>query len=118
MKKFFKIGIIGLFIGFTSGLFSAGGGIIALICFCNIFKFDEKEARAITICCILPIALASIFVYKSANLIDFNLGFLCGIGGLIGGLIGSILLGKVSNKYLEIFFIVFIFYSSVKMLIT
>ena len=39
------------------------------------------------------------------------------IGGIIGGIIGAKLLKKISTKTLRILFIVFLIYTSVKMII-
>lgn len=117
MKDKIKISALGLVIGFFSGLFASGGGIIAVICFSHLLKFDEKESRAMSIFCILPIVMASLLIYNSSNLINWRLGILCAIGGVIGGFIGSKMLDKISNKYLELVFIIFLIYSTVRMII-
>ncbi len=108
LKKIF----LGLLIGFVSGLFSSGGGILALIVFSQVLKIPEKESRAMTIFCMLPIVLSSLIIYSDANFVNVELGIICAIGGSIGGLIGSILLDKISDKALNIIFIVFLLYSS------
>ena len=53
MKKLF----IGIIIGFISGMFSAGGGLILVPICTYAFKMDEKEARATTLFCILPMVV-------------------------------------------------------------
>ena len=112
-KNRLKILIAGLIIGFLSGLFSSGGGLIAIPAFTHLFKLQPKEARAMTIFCILPMVITSLFFYNQANYIDIKSGILCGIGGVIGGVIGSSLLGKIRDKYLQIIFIIFIIYSAI-----
>ena len=52
--------------------------------------------------------------YGSSNLIDWRIGFLCALGGIIGSFIGSKLLNKLNSKYLKIIFIVFLLYSGIK----
>lgn len=118
MKKEIKIFnykalLIGTIAGFLSGLFSSGGGMIIVPGLVYLLKKDEKQARAISICCILPMVLVGTFFYNKENYIDWKTGILCGIGGIIGGGLGSILLQKTKNKYLKIFFVIFLVYSAI-----
>lgn len=115
-NKNIKIIISGLIIGVLSGLFSSGGGIIAVIIFNRILKLDEKDSRAMAVCCILPMVLTSLFFYNRGNYIDWKLGMYCGIGGIIGGTIGSIMLQKINDKYLQLIFIVFLIYSAISII--
>lgn len=107
MKKI----IIGLIIGFISGMFSAGGGLILVPIYTYVFKLDEKTARATTLFCILPMVLSTAVIYNKNNLMNWNLGIKCAIGGILGGTIGGKLLNKISNKILDAFFILFLFYA-------
>ncbi len=107
MKKLF----IGIIIGFISGMFSAGGGLILVPICTYAFKMDEKEARATTLFCILPMVVSTAIIYNKNNFLDWNLGIKCAIGGIVGGIIGGKLLNKISNKWLQIFFILFLFYA-------
>ena len=110
-----KIGV-GLIAGFISGLFSAGGGMIVVPAFVHIFKLDEAEARATSVFAILPMVLTSGLFYYNNN-IDWNIGIKCAIGGIIGGVIGAKLLKKLPDKILKIIFIVFLGYTSIKLMI-
>lgn len=112
MKKLF----IGVIIGFISGMFSAGGGLILVPVCTYILKMDEKEARATTLFCIVPMVLTTAIIYNRNNFLDWNLGIKCAIGGIIGGMIGGKLLNKIPNKYLQIFFILFLFYAGFNLL--
>lgn len=112
MKKI----LIGLIIGFISGMFSAGGGLILVPVCTYVLKMNEKEARATTLFCIVPMVLVTAIIYNKNNFLNWNLGIKCAIGGIIGGIIGSKLLNKISNKYLNIFFILFLFYAGVNLL--
>lgn len=108
--------LVGLFAGLVSGFFCSGGGMILVPAFVHLLDLDEKEARATSIFVVLPMVITSIFFYIQADYIDWNLGIKCAIGGAIGGYIGSRLLKKTSNKYLQIFFIIFLVYVSIKMI--
>lgn len=77
----------------------------------------KHGARATSIFAILPMVLASSIFYFKGNYIDWKIGILCAIGGIIGGYIGSKLLRKLSDKVLKISFIIFLFYVSIKMII-
>ena len=115
-KVNFKIILVSLLIGISSGLFSAGGGLIATIAFEHILNFSDKESRAMAICSILPMVLTSLCFYNREGYIEWKTGILCGIGGVIGGAIGSILLQRVNGKYLKLILIIFLFYSSITIL--
>ena len=82
-KKIF----IGVIAGFINGFFASGGGMILVPSFIYILGLSQKEARATSVFCILPMVLVSgIFYYKN-NFINWKMGILCAIGGIIGGII-------------------------------
>lgn len=114
MKHNFKKIIIGLLAGVISGLFTAGGGLILIPLLVHFFNLSEKQSRATTIFCILPMVIITAFFYQSHNYIDWKTGILCAIGGIIGGFLGSNLLNKIKSKYLKIIFAVFLLYSGFK----
>ena len=108
---------IGFIAGIISGLFAAGGGMIVVPALIHLFKIEDSKARATSVFAILPMVVASgVFYYKN-DYVDWNLGIKCAIGGIIGGIIGAKLLKKISTKTLRILFIVFLIYTSVKMII-
>ena len=108
--------LIGIVAGLVNGFFASGGGMILVPAFYYILKLNEVESRATSVFCILPMVLASSIFYYKGNFMDWRLGILCAIGGIIGGMIGSKLLKKVDEKYLKISFIVFLIYVSYKMI--
>lgn len=107
MKKI----LIGIVTGIICGMFASGGGLILVPIFTCIFKLDEKEARATSIFCILPMVVLTSIVYSKNDFIDWSLGMKCAIGGTIGGFIGSKILSKIPDKILKIAFIGFMFYA-------
>ena len=113
----FKKITIGLIAGVISELFAAGGGMIVVPALIHLFKLEDSKARATSVFAILPMVIASgIFYYKN-DYIDWNLGIKCAIGGIIGGVIGAKLLKKMPTKVLRILFIIFLTYTSIKMII-
>lgn len=101
--------IVGLLVGFISGLFSSGGGLLLIPAYVNLFNSNEKEARATAIFCILPMVITSAIFYGKGNYINWNIGLLCAIGGIIGSFIGSKLLHILKGKYLKSIFIFSLF---------
>lgn len=108
--------IIGIFAGVISGLFSAGGGMIVVPSLIHILKLEDAKARATSVFAILPMVIASGIFYYQNDYMDWELGIKCAIGGIIGGTIGAKLLKKISNKILRILFIVFLLYTSIRMI--
>ncbi len=108
--------LVGLIAGMISGLFAAGGGMIVVPALIHIFKLEDAKARATSVFAILPMVVASgIFYYKN-DFVDWNLGIKCAIGGIVGGIIGAKLLKKISTKTLRILFIIFLGYTSIRMI--
>jgi len=111
-----KKALIGIFAGLVSGLFSAGGGLILVPIYTYILKMEEKNARATSIFCILPMVIVTAIIYNKSDFINWELGIKCAIGGVIGGIIGGKLLKAIPDKYLKISFILFLLYAGTKML--
>ena len=106
----------GIIAGIISGLFAAGGGMIVVPALIHIFKLEDAKARATSVFAILPMVVVSGLFYYKNDYIDWNLGIKCAIGGIIGGIIGAKLLKKMSSKTLRILFVIFLAYTSIKMI--
>ena len=117
MREMFKKILVGLFAGIISGLFAAGGGMIVVPALIHLFKLEDKKARATSVLAILPMVITSGIFYYNNNYIDWGIGSLCAIGGIIGGYIGAKLLKKIPTKVLKIAFTGFLIYVSIKMMI-
>ena len=109
--------LIGFFAGIISGFFGAGGGLVLVPFMTIILKKEEKKSRATTIFCIFFMVLTSSFFYFKQSLIDAEIAIKCIIGGIIGSYLGTKLLYKLKNNVLRIIFVIFLIYSSVKMII-
>ncbi len=102
--------IIGIIAGLVSGFFSTGGGMILVPAFLYLLKMNEKEARATSIACILPMVIITSIFYARNDYINWNIGITCAIGGVIGGFFGSKYLNKIPDYILKIVFIIFLGY--------
>ena len=83
--------LVGLIVGFISGMFASGGGLLLIPAYIHFFDSSEK-----------------------GNYINWKTGILCCIGGIIGSFIGSKLLAILKGKYLKLIFILFLIYSGIK----
>ncbi len=115
MEKIKKVGM-GLVAGIICGLFASGGGLILVPAFLYLLKKEDKIARGTAVCCILPMVVTSSIFYYQENYINWKIGFLCAIGGILGGILGAKLLKKIPTIYVRILFSLFLFYVSLKML--
>lgn len=112
----FKKIILGLLAGLISGLFATGGGMILVPSCIYLLKIDSKIARGTSVFCILIMVVTSSFFYYTNNYIEWKIGILCAIGGIIGGLIGAKLLKKIPEKIFKYIFLIFLIYVSSKMI--
>mgnify|MGYP000851530420 FL=1 len=108
--------LLGIISGLICGLFASGGGLILVPAYVYILHMDDVKARASSVFSILPMVTVSGLVYYKERLVDFKLGILCAIGGIVGGIIGAKLLKKMPTKYLKIFYAIFLMYASIKMI--
>ena len=114
-EKLYKV-LIGFFAGIVSGLFASGGGMILVPAFIYLLKMEDLESRATSVICILPMVVTSGIFYYTSNYMDWKIGLLCAIGGVVGGVVGAKLLNKLPERYLKIAFTVFLIYASYKMI--
>ena len=108
--------IIGVLAGITCGLFGTGGGMILVPSFVYILKINPKRARATSLCCMLAMVIASSIYYYQNHYINWKIGGLCAIGGIVGGFFGAKLLKKVPDYILKAVFICFLLYASYNMI--
>ncbi|MCI9064110.1 MAG: sulfite exporter TauE/SafE family protein [Clostridia bacterium] len=108
--------IIGTIAGLISGIFSTGGGMILVPAFLYILKIDSVKARATSITCILPMVIASSIFYAKSNYLNWDIGWLCAVGGVIGSFVGSKVLNKIPDYILKLTFIIFLIYVAIKMI--
>lgn len=111
-----KTALIGVISGIISGMFASGGGLILVPMYTYVFKLNEKEARATSLFCILPMVILTAVIYSQNNFVEWNIGIKCALGGVIGGIIGGKLLNKIPDKYLQIAFIIFLLYAGISII--
>lgn len=108
--------LIGMLAGFISGFFATGGGMIVVPALVYLLGLSEQKARATSLFVILPMVITSGIFYYRNDYIDWKIGILCAIGGIIGGFLGAKYLKKIPEVYLKISFTIFLIYVSIKMI--
>lgn len=109
--------LIGFCAGIISGLFASGGGMLVTSALIHLLKLEDNKARATSVLVVLPMVITSVIFYYKSNYINWNIGIMCAIGGVVGGYVGAKLLKKLSKKILRITFICFLMYVSVRMIV-
>ena len=116
-KSLIKKILIGLLAGLVSGFFATGGGMIVVPSLVYLLGMEDAKARATSLFTILPMVITSgIFYYKN-HYIDWTIGILTAIGGIIGGYLGAKYLKKIPTIYLKLSFTAFLIYTSIRMII-
>ncbi|MGM9551428.1 MAG: sulfite exporter TauE/SafE family protein [Clostridia bacterium] len=107
----------GIPIGFANGFFGSGGGVLAVLVLKKFLNTDSKKAHATAISIILPLCVASLFVYTSKGDMKWQHVLLCSLGGCVGAFTGAKLMGKISDKWLKVIFGAVMIFSGVRMII-
>lgn len=109
--------IIGVFAGLTCGFFGTGGGMVLVPGLMYILKRKPAEARATSVCCMLPMVIISSLFYYKNSYIDWSISLMCALGGIIGGILGAKMLNKFPDRVLKLIFTCFLIYSSIKFIL-
>lgn len=111
-----KLLLSGVGIGIINSLFGAGGGIIAV----PVLRkngLTQKSAQASAIAVILPLSFISMVMYLLKGYFTFSDGVWFVPFGLIGSVAGTKIMGKISNKMLNLLFSMLLIYSGVRMIL-
>ena len=105
---------VGFAVGMVNGFFGGGGGMICvpLLMLCGL---SNKKSHATAILTMLPISIASFFVYYSSGAINFIIFLFVAIGSVVGGILGALLLKKIPNIVLSYIFSVLMIVAGVRM---
>jgi len=107
--------LVGLGIGMVNGFFGGGGGMIC-VPLLLLLGLDNRHAQATAIAIMVPISIASGFVYYTSGNIDWFVALFVGIGSILGGVIGALLLKKLNNLALQYTFVLVVLGAGIKML--
>lgn len=107
----------GLFVGFLSGFFGGGGGMIVVPLLTFFLGLADKNAHATAIFTILPISIASSVVYIIKGAVNYYFLLYATIGFIVGGIVGALLLNKMSNTLLRVIFAIIMIIAGIKIIL-
>ncbi|MBO8158899.1 sulfite exporter TauE/SafE family protein [Thermosyntropha sp.] len=90
---FYYLILLGIFTGTLTGLLGLGGGFIMVPAMMWMLNLKPAKAAGTTLLAMLPIALFGGMIKLLQGFVDFETGFLMGLGTVIGAQIGV----KISN---------------------
>lgn len=105
----------GLAVGLVNGLLGAGGGMIAVPLLQRL-GLERKQAHANAIVVILPITVLSAALYLMKGYVSLSDSFIFIPGGIAGSLLGTLIMKKISPKWLKRIFGGFMIYAGVRLL--
>lgn len=106
---------IGLVVGFMSGLFGVGGGVLIVPALVLLLHFEQKRATATSLIGVAPIAIVGTIAYATEGHIDWLVSLLLAIGMVAGGVFGSWLLARLPTTLITWIFIVVLVAIAVRM---
>jgi uncharacterized protein len=106
--------VLSCLVGAINGIFGGGGGILCIPIFKKLLKLPEKQAHATAVLVMSIISLPTLAIYLATLHFQFSQLIFVTLGSLVGGLIGVCLLGKLSDKSLNILYILVLILSAIK----
>ena len=122
MDWFFGYIFIGLIVGFIAGMLGIGGGttLVPLLVFAfTAQSFDSARilhiALGTTITSIIFTSISSVKQHHSRGVVRWDIFKIAAPGLIFGTLLGTFVADFLDSKSLAIFFVLFVYYSSIKL---
>lgn len=96
------LSIIGVFVGFLSGFFGTGGGVI-VVPVMLFLGYDMQKAVGISIMQMMFTSLFGSFINYKKKMFEIKDGLYVGIGGVVGASLSGYILSTVPPIYLKLF---------------
>jgi uncharacterized membrane protein YfcA len=110
-----RLAAIGLVVGFFSGLFGVGGGIVLVPLLIVVVGFAQRRASGTSLAAVLPTAITGMIAYAAHGSVDWIAGGLLAAGAIVGSLIGTWLLHRIRQAILRWIFVAFLLIVAVRM---
>jgi uncharacterized membrane protein YfcA len=94
---------VGIATGVLSGLLGVGGGIVMVPALVAL-GYSRQRANSTSLAAILLVALAGAISFAVSDSVDWGMGLMLGLGGLIGSTMGAKLMSRLSGPTLAIIF--------------
>lgn len=117
-KTFGLFSLIGLIIGFFSGLLGAAGGFVVVPTLSKISKFTMEEITATSLGVVALVGTANIIFSATNGFVNWDIGIWFTAGGCIGMFVGSLFSSKISQKALQVIYIAISVLTAIGLLIS
>lgn len=114
-KKIISLVCTGITAGLINGLFGGGGGMLVVPMLTFLAGMDNKKAHATAIVVILPVTVASGFIYATFGNFHLPTGIPVTAGVIAGGILGALLLKKLPSERIAVIFALAMLAAGVKM---
>ena len=112
-----RVALVGVLAGFTSGLFGVGGGIVIVPGLAYLARFPHKLATGTSLTAIVPISLSGIAGYALGSEVDWAAAALVALGSIGGAIVGTHLLVRLSSPLLQVLFAAAMVATAVRMVL-
>jgi uncharacterized protein len=109
--------VIGGFGGLFSGLLGIGGGTAMVPLMVLLGKIGQREAHAISLGAMIPIALTALIVYGAADEVDYLAGAALAAGAVVGARAGAGILARIPEHALKAVFGVFLIVAALLLIV-
>ena len=116
--------LLGLFVGYFSGLLGIGGGLIMVPVLTFLFEAQKIPANNIlhlalgtSMATILFTSISSTWQHHTHNAVNWDAVRFITPGILLGTALGALIVGYVATFYLAVFFVLFVYFSATQMLV-
>ncbi len=114
--------LMGLFVGFFAGLLGIGGGLILVTLMVYMFTLQGFPADRLlhlalgtSITSIVFTSISSLRAHHKHGAVRWDILRVAVPGLVVGTLLGTVVADQLKSKYLAIFFVVFVYYSAIRM---
>jgi uncharacterized membrane protein YfcA len=96
--------VVGVISGLMSGLFSVGGGLVAVPALVSLFGMKQTMAQGLAMALVVPASVVALFSYAQAGHVSWTTGLALAIGGLLSVSWGVALAHRFSPRRLRLTF--------------
>ena len=96
--------LVGVLSGGMSGLFSVGGGLVAVPALVSLFGMTQTQAQGIALALVIPGSLVALFTSAHAGHVSWTVGIPLAVGGLVSVSWGVALAHRFSPARLRLTF--------------
>jgi len=116
--------LMGLFVGFFAGLLGIGGGLILVTLLVYLFTVQGfpgdrilHMALGTSITSIVFTSISSLLAHHEHGAVRWDIVRSAVPGLIVGTLLGTLVADRLESKYLAVFFVIFVYYSAVRMFV-